>query len=133
MKIDKKITGYKVVEETQAKSMPLLERSEKLEGKTYKIKPVNVDHAYYITINNENGKPYEIFINSKNTNSFEWVALITRLISALMRSGQPIDFIIEEMKVIHTPEGGYFVKGHGYVTSIVAEIGLILEKHIKGE
>jgi len=93
--IDKKIVGYKVVnEQTKApeiekKSEDLVQkmnesisRPEVLMGTTYKIKPPVSDHAFYITINDvllnegteyEQIHPYELFINSKSMEHYAWV------------------------------------------------------------
>jgi len=47
-----------------------LDRPDVLIGQTYKIKWVDSDHAFYITINDieKDGRrrPFEVFINSKN-------------------------------------------------------------------
>ena len=51
-----------------------LERPESLQGSTYKIRWPESDHAIYITINDiiRDGRrqPFEIFINSKNTEHY---------------------------------------------------------------
>lgn len=114
-----------VVPEVQA-------RESSLKGITYKIKPG--EHAYYITINDiyvdGSLRPYEIFINSKDTGSRQWVDALTRVISAVLRKGGEYKFLVEELKVIADVNGGRFHKGK-YITSMVAEIGYVLEEHIK--
>ena len=69
-----------------------LERPEMLLGSTYKIKTPQSEHALYITINDvvlnpgtehEMRRPYEIFINSKNMDHFQWIVALTRIISAV--------------------------------------------------
>src|SRR3546814_5760222 len=64
-----------------------LERPEALVGATYKIKSPLVEHAMYVTINDivlnagtehELRRPFEVFINSKNMDHFQWVVAITR-------------------------------------------------------
>ena len=137
-KIDKKITDFKVVNSDKEPNLPVynLERGESLTGATYKIKPTGIDHAVYITINDitlPDGsiKPFEIFINSKHQESHQWCAITTRLISAIWRNGGDCHFVIEEMKVIHDPKGGYFAKKLGFVPSMVAHIGAIIEQHLE--
>ncbi|MBT7518711.1 MAG: NrdJb, partial [Acidiferrobacteraceae bacterium] len=58
-----------------------VERPETLVGSTYKIKTPLSDHALYVTINDivlnpqtpyEKRRPFEIFINSKNMDHFQW-------------------------------------------------------------
>ena len=74
-----------------------LERPEQLAGSTYKIKtPLSEVHALYVTINDivlnpgtehELRRPFEIFINSKNMEHFQWIVALTRIISAVFRKG----------------------------------------------
>ena len=115
-------------------------RPENLTGYTYKIKTPDSDHAIYITINNitlnagtiyEKICPYEIFINSKNMEHFQWVIALTRVISAVFRKGGNVIFLVEELKSVFDPKGGYLKKGGIYVPSLVAEIGLVIETHLK--
>ena len=115
-------------------------RSDVLQGYTYKIdKSPASDHAMYVTINDivlnpgtphEQRRPFEVFINSKNMDQFQWVVAMTRIISAVFRKGGDVTFLVEEMKAVFDPHGGYFRPG-GYVPSTIAEIGQILEKHLK--
>lgn len=114
-----------------------LDRPEVLIGKTYKIKPPD-SNALYITITDillnggtehEHRRPFEIFINSKAMEHFQWVVALTRVISAVFRKGGEISFLVEELKSIFDPKGGYFQKGR-YVPSIVAAIGHVLERHL---
>lgn len=111
-----------------------------LAGRTYKIeKSASSEHAIYVTINDivlnegtahEQRRPFEIFINSKNMDQFQWVVAMTRIMSAVFRKGGDIKFLVEEMKSVFDPHGGYFRPG-GYVPSLVAEIGMTVEKHLQ--
>lgn len=118
-------------------------RPDVLVGSTYKIKTPTHDHAMYITINDiilnpgtayEERRPFEIFINSKNMSSFAWITALTRIISAVFRKGGEFSFLIEELRSIFDPKGGYFkVGGQGkFMNSIIAEIGDVLEDHLVG-
>lgn len=111
-----------------------LDRPTELEGTTYKIKPPTSDHALYITINDievdDELHPFEIFINSKNMEHFQWVLAFTRLISAVFRKGGDVTFLVEELKAVFDPRGGYFKKGGKYMPSLVAEIGEVIEYHM---
>jgi len=126
LKIEKKITKAEL-----KKDEPIAERDDLLTGATYKIKPPISEHAFYITINNLNNRPYEIFINTKCPDSIAWLMTITRMISAVMRVEPDITFLISELKNIHDPKGSYFYKRLGHVPSLQAHIGIILEHHIK--
>ena len=112
-----------------------IERPTVLEGRTYKIKPGDSDHAMYVTVNDIviDGVryPFEVFINSRSMEHFQWVVALTRVISAVLRKGGNSTFLVEEMKSIFDPKGGYFRRGR-YVPSVVAEIGEVLEKHLIG-
>jgi DNA-binding Lrp family transcriptional regulator len=131
IKIEKKITGYNVVtEEDKAKAVEAekqeaqrsaeivqlgepLSRPEKLVGNTYKIKTPVTEHALYITINDvvmnegtpqEHRRPFEIFINSKNMDHFQWIVALTRVMSAVFRKGGDVTFLVEEL---HSVAGEY--------------------------
>lgn len=116
-----------------------VERPEMLVGATYKIKPPISDHALYITINDivlnpdtdhEVRRPYEIFINSKNMDHYQWVVALTRVVSAVFRKGGDVTFLVEELKAVFDPQGGYYKGGGKFMPSLVAEIGEAIETHM---
>ena len=117
-----------------------VERPERLIGATYKIKSPLFEHALYVTINDivlnedteyEVRRPFEIFINSKSMDHFQWIVALTRIMSAVFRKGGDVTFLVEEMKAVFDPRGGYFKAGGVYMPSIVAEIGSVVEEHLK--
>lgn len=117
-----------------------VERPEVLLGSTYKIKTPLSEHALYITINDivlnmgtehELRRPFEIFINSKNMENFQWILALTRVVSAVFRKGGDVTFLVEELKGVFDPKGGYFKKGGKFMPSLVAEIGDAIENHLK--
>jgi hypothetical protein len=130
IKIAKKIVGYEVVKEEEAEPLKgvapaeaanapdiehmheQLERPEMLEGSTYKIKTPLSEHALYVTINDivlnpgtehELRRPFEIFINSKNMDHFQWIVALTRIISAVFRKGGDCTFLVEELRSVFDP------------------------------
>ena len=112
---------------------------ESLEGSTYKIKTPMDDHAMYVTINDivlnkgtdhEQRRPFEIFINSKNMDHFQWIVALTRLMSAVFRKGGDVTFLAEELQAVFDPKGGYFKPGGKFVPSIIADIGGVVEHHL---
>ena len=156
IKIKNKIIGYEVVTEEEAqadkeerKSAKIIhmtehiarpEGLEALEGSTYKIKTALDDHAMYVTINDmilnqgtehEQRRPFEIFINSKNMDHFQWIVALTRLMSAVFRKGGDVTFLAEELQAVFDPKGGYFKTGGKFMPSIVAEIGVVIEHHLQ--
>ncbi|RZZ84911.1 NrdJb [Pseudoxanthomonas winnipegensis] len=117
-----------------------IERPDVLVGSTYKIKSPMVEHAMYVTINDivlnagtehEHRRPFEIFINSKSMEHFQWIVALTRIMSAVFRKGGDVTFLVDEMKAVFDPRGGYFKAGGVYMPSLVAELGAIVEEHMK--
>ena len=117
-----------------------IERPEVLIGSTYKIKSPLVEHAMYVTINDivlnagtehELRRPFEVFINSKSMDHFQWIVALTRIMSAVFRKGGDVTFLVEEMRAVFDPRGGYFKAGGVYMPSLVAEIGAVVEEHMK--
>ena len=160
IQINKKIVSYNVVKnEEDEKSVAVAELEEKkpqepelehmhekvarpemLFGSSYKLKTPLSEHSLYVTINDivlnqgtehEVRRPFEIFINSKNMDHFQWIVALTRIISAVFRKGGDATFLVEELKAVFDPRGGYFKKGGKYMPSLVAEIGDVIESHMK--
>ena len=116
-----------------------LERPEKLVGSTYKVKTPVSDHAMYVTINDiilnegtefEKRRPFEIFVNSKNLDHYQWIVALTRIMSAVFRKGGDVAFLVEELKAVFDPRGGYWQPGGKFMPSIIAELGHIVERHL---
>ncbi|RKZ35951.1 MAG: NrdJb [Gammaproteobacteria bacterium] len=152
IKIQQKIVDYEVSAQDTPQPVPVkesatiiqmhekLERPEMLLGSTYKIKTPLSEHSLYVTINDvilnqgtehEQRRPFEIFINSKNMEHFQWIVALTRIISAVFRKGGDVTFLVEELRSVFDPKGGYFKKGGKYMPSLVAEIGDAIECHMR--
>jgi hypothetical protein len=159
VKINKKIKGYSVVRPNDLQSADVtapavpapaeskftqmtekVERPEMLVGSTYKMKSPLFEHALYVTVNDivlnegtphEQRRPFEVFINSKNMEHFQWIVALTRIMSAVFRKGGDVTFLVAELKAVFDPRGGYFKPGGTYMPSIVAELGAIIERHMK--
>jgi hypothetical protein len=160
MKIDGKIVDYRIDQPADAKAaetLPQIEREtssdgkvvrmhekldrpEMLRGSTYKVKTPVDDHAMYVTINDivlnagtehESQRPFEIFVNSKNLDHYQWIVALTRIMSAVFRKGGDVTFIVDELKAVFDPRGGYWQPGGKYMPSIIAELGHIVEKHLQ--
>ena len=150
VKINKKIVSYSVLDKDAAKeegAKPAeifqlgdpLSRPDQITGSTYKVKTPVTEHALYITINDvimnegteqEHRRPFEIFVNSKNMEHFQWIVALTRVMSAVFRKGGDITFLVEELGSVFDPNGGYYKKGGRYVPSLVAELGQVVEQHL---
>ena len=159
IKIGNKIVSYEVAKEEEPEAVApevtandelatadiihmheKLERPEMLIGSTYKVKTPLSEHALYVTINdvilNEDTehhlrRPFEVFINSKNMDHFQWIVALTRIISAVFRKGGDVTFLVDELRSVFDPRGGYFKKGGKYMPSLVAEIGDAIECHLR--
>lgn len=149
VKIARKITRVSVVEpEITAPVAPpppeemheRVERPEQLLGSTYKIKTPLSPHALYVTVNDivlnpgtdfEQRRPFEIFINSKSMEHFQWIVALTRIVSAVFRKGGDVTFLVDELRSVFDPKGGYFKKGGKYMPSLVAEIGDVIDTHLR--
>ena len=160
IKVERKIVGYDVAlntaeqsdgeppedgEESQPGGAKVIRMHEKLErpevliGSTYKVKTPISDHAMYVTINDillnegtkyEKLRPFEIFINSKNLDHYQWIVALTRIMSAVFRKGGDVNFLVDELKAVFDPRGGYWQPGGRFMPSIIAELGYIIEKHL---
>ena len=117
-----------------------VERPEVLVGGTYKIKTPVSEHAFYITINDivlnpgtpyEKRRPFEMFINSKNMDHYQWISALTLIVSAVFRKGGDVTFLVKELQSVFDPKGGYIRKGGKFIPSLVAEIGDAIESHLK--
>jgi hypothetical protein len=147
-RIDSKIVNYSVVDKT-APTPPPAEptpppvivpakphtRPDVVVGSTYRIRPPTMGSALYITINDivladGTRRPIEIFVNTKNTEHYQWVVALTRVISALFRKPGEFLFLIDELQQVFDPTGGYW-EGAKMMPSVVAHIGAVLKQHCR--
>lgn len=110
------------------------ERPRRLEGATYKLKWPNEPHAFYITFTDQvddasNRRPYEVFINSKSVEHYQWMVALTRMVSAVFRRGGNVSFVAGELREVFDPKGGAWMSG-GYVPSLIAAIGNVVAEHM---
>ena len=156
IKISKKIIKYNVQKPEDKAAEPVvakekhkakvirmteeIQRPEVLIGSTYKIKTPVSDHAMYVTINDivlnegtesEQRRPFEVFINSKNLDHYQWIVALTRVISAVFRKGGDVTFLVDELKAVFDPRGGYWQPGGKFMPSIIAELGHVIEKYLQ--
>ena len=104
-------------------------RSYMLEGKTYMLKTPHTGTTHFITINDRGGIPYEMFVNSKDLTNVASLCAITKLASALLRKTCNPMNVVDELKDIYDPNGGYFANGKHY-KSVAEHISDILLEHI---
>jgi len=104
-------------------------RAERLEGPTYKVTLDN-DARMYITINESENQPCEVFVRLDDPALYEWIAALTILITRLLRAGQSLQAIGEELEQIHGPGSRHMIPGTNIQSpSIVARVGRIFRQH----
>ncbi len=114
----------------------VLKRPDVVDAKVYKIKSPFVKFNVYVTLGYiiEYGKkrPIEIFINSKDLTHSAQYAVLTRLISAIFRRAGDAQFILEELRSIYDPNGGFFKDGK-YIHSFYSEVADVIERFFRDE
>lgn len=107
----------------------MTKRPDMLTGFGYELK-IDDDNSVQININEYEGKPFEVFANNTGPVYFEWVAALTILITRLLRAGQPLKDIGEELEEICGPKSSHMIPGTNIKSpSLVARIGRILRQH----
>lgn len=111
------------------------DRPKRLEGATYKLKWPNEPHAFYITFTDQvdtsgRRRPFEVFINSKSVEHYQWIVALTRMVSAVFRRGGDVSFVAGELQEVFDPKGGAFLGGK-YIPSLLAAIGGIVAEHMQ--
>ena len=108
------------------------DRVEKLTGNTYCLSLDHLPEPVYVTINHRvlDGDliPYEMFINCFDAKQMEWTIPVSRLISAILREGIDLGFLIKELKDTFSYEYFYFKKEKYH--SVSALIGEVLDGHL---
>ena len=106
-------------------------RPDIVDAKVYKVKSSFVKNSVFVTLGyiSENGRkrPFEIFINSKDLTRAPEYVVLTRLISAIFRRTDDPMFILEELRGIFDPSGGFFKEGK-YMHSFYAEVADVIER-----
>src|SRR5262249_7394609 len=79
----------------------------------------------------EQRRPFEIFINSKNLDHFQWIVALTRILSAVFRKGGDVTFLVDEMKAVFDPRGGCWQAGGKIMPASNCVLGYVVEKHLQ--
>ncbi len=102
----------------------ITDRPFELFGKTVKIEahlsegPVTV----FLTINYQDGRPFEVFINTANPQLNEHMAVMTLLISRMLQGGFSLQVIAEDLLSVESAFTGHLARG-GFHPSLAARIG----------
>lgn len=110
-------------------NLELTPRPDVLSGKTYKIKWPSISENYYITINESKGRPYELFIQSTSSKYSDWTTALALMVSAIMRRGDDISFIPEELAKVISTDDSAWINGKFY-GSLVGAIGETIQLHL---
>lgn len=106
-------------------------RPDVVDAKVYKLKSAFIKNSVFVTMSyikhDEQIRPIEIFINSKDLTRAPEYVVLTRLISAIFRRSPNPLFILEELQGIFDPNGGSFKEGK-YYHSFYAEIADVIER-----
>ena len=108
----------------------LRKRPNRIVGSTYKLEWPNEDARYYVTINDFEGTPYEIFIHSTSAKYNDWSTALSLMLSAIMRRGDDITFVPEELMKVASVSDQAWVNGRRY-GSLVALIGDTIKQHLE--
>ena len=119
------------VTKPQYKNDPKSIRPEVVDAKVYKLKSAFIKNSVFVTLSfikhEDQIRPIEIFINSKDLTRAPEYVVLTRLISAIFRRSANPMFILEELQGIFDPNGGSFKEGK-YYHSFYAEIADVIER-----
>ncbi len=108
---------------------------DEVEGKRYRVRWPDSDHALYVIVNDfvdeQTGRkrPWEVFLISNESEADEWRVALGRMISAVYRRGGDVAFIASELRAISDKKGGAFLGGK-HLGSVIAAIGDIIERHM---
>ena len=133
LKLSQNTIVKEVAEKTQQpyKVDPKSVRPDVVDAKVYKLKSAFIKNSVFITMSyiqhDDQIRPIEIFINSKDLTRAPEYVVLTRLISAIFRRSPNPLFILEELQGIFDPNGGSFKEGK-YYHSFYAEIADVIER-----
>jgi len=101
-----------------------VERPERLEGPTFCVR-LDDGRPLFVTVNEMDGRPVEVFVRIDDPELFEWITVLTLMISRALRCGESLETIAEDLMQIHSPRTNHFHRGHRF-PSLAARIGTVL-------
>ncbi len=109
------------------------EREERLDGATYKVKAMLSERVekFYLTINDQNGRPFEIFLKTDTPPLIEWMFVTSWAVSKLMQYGMTPSEIADALRAMHS--GGHsrhVLKDGSQCFSLVERIGREITNHL---
>jgi len=111
---------------------PMMPAQRVVEARRYRLKWPQTGENWYIAISRCGNTPFEVFITSSNAQASEWIQAMSRLLTAVLRRGGDVIFLINELTSVHSAMSGAFIpEQHKYRPSIVAAIGGVLEEEFR--
>lgn len=103
-----------------------------LEGRTYKLKWPLDGGNWYVNITGHDGMPMEVFITSSDAAAQEWIQALSRMMTAVLRRGGDVRFLVDQLGQVVSSSGGAFItEQKRYRGSVVAAISGILEEEFR--
>jgi ribonucleoside-diphosphate reductase alpha chain len=104
-------------------------RPEILHGVTHKIRWPDLKSPVYFTVNHlPDGRPWEVFIASKNAQFSEWSVALSVMISMLLQRGVEAGDVAEHLRGITLSQSTAWIDGRLY-GSIISRLGELLGGH----
>lgn len=121
-----------VVPNTNLVPVEVMPAQRVVEGRRYKLKWPKTGENWYINVTRIGNVPFEVFISTGSADSVEWVQALSRLLTAVLRRGGDVKFLLNELFAVHSSSGGGFIaEQHKFRPSIVAAIGGVLEEEFR--
>lgn len=127
------ITAVEKAAEVTLTSKPEVMPAQRIvEARRYKLKWPQNGQNWYISITRVNNVPFEVFITTAGAEHAEWVQAMSRLLTAVLRRGGDVRFLVNELTEVTSAMGGGFIaEQHKYRHSIVGAIGGVLEEEFR--
>lgn len=113
----------------QPMAVEVMPAARVVEARRYRLKWPQTGDNWYITCTRVGNTPFEVFITTKDAHYSEWVQALSLLLTAVLRRGGDVRFLIQALLSVHSSTGGAFIADqHSYRPSVVAAIGGVLDE-----
>ena len=107
-------------------------RPEVLPGFTHKFKAPNAQQEWiniYLTVNeDDDGVPFEVFINCSDSTIYEMLSVSMVLMSRLLQRGATLEEIADDLRQVQSAHTQH-MHGNTWYPSLVARLGATLRDH----
>lgn len=105
-------------------------RPDDLPGRTYRRK-IGADPAFYVTVCDRDGAPYELFVSIDASDKHEWAVALGRNVSMMLREGIGAARIAVDLAKVWPADGGGWLEGAGRRIGYVAAVADVLRAHVE--